>query len=226
MRHPFVTIAAVLLAVTPAAAQTRHDEGGWLNLTVQGPVSDGRVVYFAEVQPRFASDGRLDQLLVRPAIGWKASARVTLYQGYAYVLSNPAAGVERREHRSFQQVTWTAGRVGPGDLSTRTRLEQRWLSDGNDTGWRLRQMVRYRVPFRATRGGVALLGWVEPFVALNTTDWGARAGFDQVRSFAGLEIPAGGRSTTEIGYLNQTIDRGGGRRQMNHVASVTVFFRH
>ena len=137
-----------------------------------------------------------------------------------------AAGVERREHRSFQQVTWTAGRVGPGDLSTRTRLEQRWLSDGNDTGWRLRQMVRYRVPFRATRGGVALLGWVEPFVALNTTDWGARAGFDQVRSFAGLEIPAGGRSTTEIGYLNQTIDRGGGRRQMNHVASVTVFFRH
>lgn len=229
MRHlSAIVFAAVTLSfAAPAAARTTHDEGGWLNLTVQGPVDGGRLVYFMEVQPRVADGGgRFDMLLVRPAIGWKASARVTLYQGFAYVLANPAKGDQWREQRSFQQLGWNAGRVGPGDLSTRTRLEQRWRSDGTDTGWRVRQMARYRLPLRADRRGIALLGSAEAFVALNDTDWGARAGFDQLRSFVGLELPVGGASTAEVGYLNHLVDRGDGWRHATHVAAISIFFRH
>lgn len=210
----------------PAAAETREDEQVWLNLTAMGSISD-RLVYFAEVQPRIG-DGvsRVQQVLLRPAIGWKISSSVTVYQGYAHAVLPISGGRDRNEDRSFQQVTWNAGKVGPGDLSFRTRLEQRWLSNGRDTGWRARQMIRYRLPFRADRKGVGMLGWTEPFVALNGTDWGARGGFDQLRTFVGAEVPIGGKSTAELGYLNQFVDRGGGIRQVNHVASVTVFVRH
>ena len=218
-------LAAALLPL-PAAAQTSADEQAWVNITVQGSIKD-ELVYFAEVQPRFGDGAsRLEQLLLRPAIGWKVSPRLTLYQGYAHVILPIAGARNRNEERSFQQVTWNAGQVGPGDLSTRTRLEQRWLSDGDDMGLRLRQMIRYRLPLREDRKGVGLLGWTEPFVALNDTDWGARAGFDQLRTFVGAEVPVGGASTAELGYMNQLIDRGGGVRQVNHIASVTVFVRH
>ena len=33
----------------------------------------------------------------------------------------------------------------------------------------------------------------EGFVALNDTDWGARGGFDQLRTFVGAELPLPGR---------------------------------
>lgn len=230
MRIPALLVAAAaflpMLVPSPLAAQTREDEQVWINVTVQGSVKD-QLIYFAEAQPRFGSGAsRLEQLLLRPAIGWRVSDRVSLYQGYAHVVLPIEGARDRNEERSFQQLNWSAGQVGPGDLSTRTRLEQRWLSDGDDTGWRLRQMIRYRLPLRADREGVGLLGWTEPFVALNDTDWGARGGFDQLRTFVGAEVPVGGASTAELGYLNQVINRGGGARQVNHVASVTVFIRH
>lgn len=214
-----------LLAASPCAAQTEEDTGVWINSTIFGGIGS-KGVFFAEVQPRFLDNAsRLDQLLLRPAIGLKVTEKLSLYQGYAYVLSRPENARERREHRSFQQIQWSVGRIGPVDVASRTRIEQRWLEDGQDTGWRLRQMVRLRLPLRHEGKGVALLASAEPFVALNDTDWGARGGFDQLRSFAGVEVPLAGKSTAELGYLNQWIDRGGGRHRVNQVASVSLFWR-
>lgn len=223
MKTP-ATIAALLLAV-PAVAETREDERLWVNVTATGSAS-GRLLYFAEVQTR-VRDGATenDQLLLRPAIGWQVSDRLALYQGYARVVNNPATGPDRFENRSFQQANVAAGKVGAGALSFRLRLEQRWLEDGEGTGWRARSMVRYALPLRAGVGGAKLLGWAEPFVALNDTRWGQRGGFDQLRSFVGVELPVGRKSTVELGYLNQFVNRSGGDADINHVASVTVFIR-
>jgi len=90
-------------------------------------------------------------------------------------------------------------------------------------GWRLREMLRYEKPLGRTAVNALIYG--EGFVALNSTDWGAKGGFDQLRGFAGAEIGLGGASTAEIGYLNQLIDQRGGNRRINHVASITLFFR-
>lgn len=218
-----VPAAIAILSATPALAQTREDERLWINLTATGSIGD-KLLYFAEVQPRLRDGGgELDQLLLRPAIGWKLNNTLSLYQGYARVVNNPASGADRFEDRSFQQANIGVGKVGPGALSFRLRMEQRWLNDGNDTGWRARAMTRYALPL--SEGGTKLLGWAEPFLALNDTDWGARKGFDQLRSFIGVELPAGGKSTVELGYLNQWIDRPAGARDVNHTLSVTVFVR-
>ena len=47
----------------------------------------------------------------------------------------------------------------------------------------------------------------------------------ETRSFAGVEIPVKGKSTVEVGYLNHLVNESGGRQRMNHVASVTMFWR-
>ncbi|MET0191741.1 MAG: DUF2490 domain-containing protein [Hyphomicrobiaceae bacterium] len=219
----FAACAAVL--ALPAMADTIHDEQAWVNLTAIGSVS-GDLVYFAEVQPRFGNGARLDQLLLRGAVGWKLSPKVTLYQGYAHVVTAIEGGRDLNEERSFQQLSLALGKPVGGELSSRTRLEQRWRSNGNDTGWRLREMLRYEHPLKAGRDAVNGLVWTEAFVAFNDTDWGARSGFDQLRTFVGAEVGLPGASTVEIGYLNQTINQTGGRTRMNHAASVTLWYRH
>ena len=219
-------LSGFLLLSPSARAATAQDEQFWLNLTAMGSVKD-ELVYFAEVQPRIG-DGvsRVDQALLRGAIGWKFSPSVSLYQGYAHVVLPVAGGRDRNEERSFQQLSWTLGKPWGGELSSRTRLEQRWLSDGDDMGWRLREMVRYEKPLKPGSDTVNALVYAEGFAALNDTDWGARAGFDQLRSFGGVELGLPGQSTLEVGYLNQLINQRGGATRINHVASVTLFFRH
>lgn len=218
-----LAVLSLMFAAQPALAETAHDEQAWVNLTLMGSLK-GKVVYFAEVQPRFG-DGvsRLDQLLLRPAIGVKLSPTMTLYQGYARVITKREGARDLREHRSFQQLSWVMGKPWGGEFSTRTRLEQRWRADGDDVGHRLREMVRLEVPVASN--GLAALGYAEGFLAFNDTDWGARSGFDQLRSFIGAEIPVVGKTTIELGYLNQLVNQTGGRRRMNHVLSFSLFAR-
>jgi hypothetical protein len=225
--HHLFFAAAAITTVLPgvARAQTSHDEGAWINATVMRPIS-GRLVFFAEVQPR-VTDGvsRLSQVLLRPAIGWQVSKDLTLYQGYAHVIEPLADGPDRNEDRSFQQATWNVGKIGKLEVQSRTRLEQRWRSDGNGMSLRARQMVRLEYPLRPGAQRLALLGSTEAFVGLKSADWGGSKGFDQIRTFAGFEIPIGGTSTLEAGYLNQTRDAPGRQVAMAHVASLTLFLR-
>ena len=100
----------------------------------------------------------------------------------------------------------------------------RCMANGNDVGWRFREMLRYVHPLTTPEKTRALVS-VEGFVALNDTDWGATGGFDQARSFAGVEVPIGGKSTLEIGYLNQAINDPNRRIRMNHIASLALFIR-
>jgi hypothetical protein len=225
-----LAITAAALALTGFAADARaatsEDEQAWINLTATGPIS-GDIVYFAEFQPRFG-DGlsRVDTLLLRGGVGVKLSPEVTLYQGYAHVITPVEGGRDVNEERSFQQLNLALGKPLGGELSSRTRLEQRWRSDGRDVGWRLREMIRYEHPLANTDNRLSALVYAEGFAALNDTDWGARGGFDQLRSFIGAEVGLSGSSTMEIGYLNQTINQTGGRTRMNHVASVSLSYRH
>ncbi|QRE75830.1 DUF2490 domain-containing protein [Methylobacterium aquaticum] len=211
-------------SIPPAAAQADHDGQLWINATAFGSV--GSFAMFAEVQPRFG-DGpsRLDQLIVRPAIGWKISDAVTVYQGYARVENTPLGGRSFSEDRSFQQVGWEIGMVEGVRLSSRTRFEQRVQTNGRNTGFRLRQMLRAALPLTGDTNGVSALAWSEAFVAFNDTDWGARAGFDRVRTFVGLEVPLEGRSTLEIGYLNQAVSAPAAQVTMDHIISLTLSVR-
>ena len=195
----------------------------WINATAFGRAGSAR--YFAELQPRLG-DGvsDLDQLLLRGAIGWQLSPKITAFQGYAYIETPRDNAPAFKEDRAFQQLNLGPFAVGRASVSGRSRLEQRWRADGDDMGWRLRQQVRVAHPL-GTGPGPAAVGWAEGFWSLNTTDWGAAKGFDRGRAFAGVELPLTGKSTVETGYMAQIISGAGNSRTLHHVASVSLFLR-
>ncbi|MBL8853221.1 MAG: DUF2490 domain-containing protein [Planctomycetaceae bacterium] len=74
-------------------------------------------------------------------------------------------------------------------------------------GWRFRQLVR--VPHSlATFPRGSLFAWDSAFSRLSDTDWGAQAGFDQSRTFAGFGFTRDpdANGGIKFGYLNETID--------------------
>jgi hypothetical protein len=228
MRHlARLAAPALILAASAASARTVEDGQIWVNINAIGSAK-GRLMYYAELQPRFFDGGgQIGQVLARGALGWKISPTVTLFQGYAHVAEpNDALPRDRNEERSFQQLLWQLPRAKSGaSFLSRTRFEQRWRSDGSEVGLRLRNLFRYTHPIGSNPKGVAALFSVEPFIALNDTDWGVRSGFDQVRTNVALEIPLTGRNTMEVGYLNQTINRPAGEWAVNHVAQLQLVFR-
>jgi hypothetical protein len=222
MRRRLLLCLTLLLPAPLAAAV--EDEQVWVNVTTMGSIKD-RLIYFVEAQPR-VGDGvsRLSQLLLRGGVGWQLSDKVALYGGFLHLIQPVENGRDTNEERPFIQLNWNMGQIAGGTLSTRTRLEHRDTSTSRQVGWRVRSMVRYVHPVAGADKPRALV-WAEPFIGLNQTDWSARSGFDQLRSFAGVEIPLAGRSTLEAGYLNQAINDRGPRNRMNHVASLTLFIR-
>lgn len=97
------------------------------------------------------------------------------------------------------------------------------LETGDDVGWVLRGQARY-----AHRLGSAdrwqALAFIEPFAALNNTDWGTDRGLVQNRVFLGASYRLTSALSLEFGYLNQYL-RLSGEDLMNHLAVAHLKWR-
>lgn len=212
-----------LPALPARAAQNDHQVWG----VVQGTVDlGGRATSAFDVQYR-VTDGasRQGQVLIRPAIGVYLNKTTAAYIGYAFVTTDPLGGTPTDEHRVFEQLTFRIAGDGKGPtLTARTRLEQRFVEGWTGhTGWRLRQQVRGTLPLGDR--GVALVSTLEPFVSFNTTGWGQRAGFDQMRAFAGVSLPVARGIAIEPGYMGQYVARHRQPDRMNHIISLSLSLR-
>jgi hypothetical protein len=157
---------------------------------------------------RVADDSRTSQAETRAQVGRILSKRVTVWLGWVHIANFNPHAANTSEDQVVEQLNWTIGALGPVRLSTRTRLEQRFIEGVGDTSWRWRQQVRVAVPL-APKHAPSFVLWAEPFVALNRT--GAQSHtLDQLRSFAGLSFPISERIDWEIGYLNQRLYRRSG----------------
>lgn len=227
-RWPHLLALLLVFGIANPAVQagTEDDGGLWLAALGQGALApattDGRGLrWWLDLQARWRDGaGDLDTVIIRPAVGYALTPRVTVFAGYAHVVTQPAGTGATGEHRPWQQLAWTL----PFDtltLASRTRLEQRFIAGRGETGWRLRQFVRVSRPLGTRRYATA---WDEAFIDLNDTGWGQRAGLRQNRAFAGVGwfIDAPRRTAVEVGYLNQWLDRPGGDR-LNHILSINLF---
>ena len=213
---------ALLFAVSAAPALA-NDEQGWTALVVTGPVSDGKLQLWFDGHARFRNEAQdLGVTIIRPGLGWTVSDRFTLWGGVARVtVSQPGPDIE--EDRIWQQATFGLGNPFGGSLSGRTRLEQRFRDDiGSETGWRLRQFVRWARPIGD--GPFGWLVWNELFWNINDADWGQREGFDQNRLLLGITWQFADRARIEAGYLNNVLDAPVGSDVTNHNLSVGLAF--
>lgn len=212
--------AALMLLADPLHAETVEDGRAWFNLTSEGDIT-GKWRWYMELQPRFKQEGReFDQVLIRPGIHYKLTDRVLIGGGYGYIRTRTDRGYSD-EDRLWQQLIYNSSWGNGIKFSSRSRLEQRFLDSGDDTGWRYRQLLRVSKPF-AGSPSVSPVLWNEIFINLRKTDWGTSKGFDQNRLFAGIAWNASSKVRLEFGYLNQYV-RDRLQDSMNHVLSTSLF---
>ena len=198
-----------LATASPTRAEIHQQGGGWLIAGATGSFEAvspklSRVRWWFDFQARFFENTNgLGQTIVRPALGWALTESASVWLGYGWVRDLPANHSTIDENRIWQQFLWN-GAAGRWSLQSRTRLEQRFVSTGSDVGWRLRQLVKILYPLLAS-DRLRFAAYDEVFVAFNSTDWGALAGFDQNRLFLGFNVPidSARRIQAEFGYLNR-----------------------
>lgn len=220
-------LSCLLPLLSTTALGMDQDTQLWLNVTAIGRIgttdpTPSRWRYWLEGQARFDQDvERNFQNIVRPALGFDLTPRVTVWAGTAWIGTETRTG-HRDEHRPWQQITWIPESQPAGfTLQLRPRLEQRMLQGSGDTGWRFRQFFR---GIRRVEGTAWSVVWQdEVFLNLNRTDYGARGGFDQNRLFLGVAYHATPIARLEMGYLNQFIPGHQRPDTMNHILGVTLF---
>jgi hypothetical protein len=158
-----------------------------------------------EVIGRVADDSRTSQLETRVQAGHAFSKAVTAWVGWVHIASYNPHAPNGREDQAVEQLNWNIASLGSLRISTRTRLEQRFIQGVDATSLRWRQQVRAALALGSKRAPSAVV-WTEPFVALNRT--GAQHHtLDQLRTFAGVSFPVSRQVDLEFGYLNQRIYR-------------------
>jgi len=218
----------VFLAAGTARAGTFEDSGIWLAAIGQGSFETispelRKYRWRFEGQARFLDNADdFSQGIIGVDLGYAFTDDMAVWLGYAWVPTSPIGGQNFDEHRIRQQLTWSK-KLTPVTLSSRTLMEQRFLENGDDTGWRFRQRFGLAHPF-SFEPRFSLVGYDEVFFNLNDTNWGADSGFAQNRAFGGFGwgFDASRRIRTAIGYLNQFIRRPSADDAMNHILSINI----
>ena len=227
-----ISVIIALSIASPTRAELDQQGGGWLIAGGSGSLEAvspklSRLRWWFDFQARFFenTDG-LGQTIVRPGLGWAITESTSVWIGYGWIRDYPTNRSDIDENRIWQQFLWK-GKAGQWSLQSRTRLEQRFIQTGSDVGWRLRQFVKVLYPLLDSPR-LRFAAYNELFLALNSTDWGANAGFDQNRLFLGFNVPLGAAQPihAEFGYLNRYVELASGRGRMDHLGIVNLILSY
>ena len=145
----FQILAFVAALATPAAAWATEDGQVWTNANATVKLSDNWRLS-EEMTVRFSDNKNgLYELESNTLLGYRFNKVVTFWAGYTHNPQYSAGHFTRMEHRAREQVTFDGfTKLGPGKLSGRLRLEERWREGLDGTGWRLRPYLKYSVPLQ------------------------------------------------------------------------------
>jgi len=221
----------VLTLSGPTTAKTKEDFHSWGNVSVTGSLGAlnpglKNVRYLLEGIGRFGNDSsRLSKGMLRTGLGYALNANINIWLGYAwFTYDEPFTQTPFDEHRIWQDFTWSH-KYDFAIVSSRSRLEQRFMDIGSDVGWRFRQRFKASVPL-AFAPDFSLVGFDEYFVNINQTNYGADDGFDQNRVFAGIGYNFDQHVRTEVGYMNNYFRKANRPDRMDHCLSVSLFLTY
>ncbi len=212
-------LGVALAAPTVVSAGPIEDVQLWNIINVSGSITD-TIVFAADGQIRLVNNvSRVGPTLVRGSIGVKATKDLTLSLGYAHQVIDRVTGPATIENRIFQQLGLNLGNALGGQLTARTRFEQRFTRRTNDVGLRFRQQLKLVIPVAKSETSIIVSG--EVLYNLNSTDAGARAGIDQIRPLIGISIPFNKKVSVEAAYQPIFVN-GATRDLLNHTIPLTL----
>ena len=196
---------ALILVVTAGPVVAAEDGQIWTNEALTVKLS-GNWRLSEEITERFSDRKHgFYEFEANTLFGYKLNKWVAAWAGYTHNPQYSRGHLTTMEHRFREQVTFDKiSKIGPGMLSARLRAEQRWRSNVDGTGWRVRPFVRYTIPLRPGQA-TAITFTSEPFFDLNTTRFQTRPGLDRIRNVVAFTTPLGKHLTGEFGYMNQHI---------------------
>ncbi len=215
---------AILILLTPAAAQIDDNAHAWFNYFGDHPVAKSRWGIHLEGQWRRHNVGlSWQQLLLRPGVNFQLTKNILLTGGYAFVNTYRYGDFPFREnfpeHRFFEQVQFT-NKIRKVEIQNRLRFEQR-----NFGGYvaryenRFRYMLRFNVPLK----GKYYLGMYNE-IFYNYGKNVTNNVFDQNRAYIAIGHPLPKASRLEIGFMEQTLQQRSGRvTEHNHTLMISVF---
>lgn len=191
-------VLAALMTGSAGLAETNHFEV-WLNPAITKSVSERTEVELETAQRfRDAGEGGRDTYFFRLWVNHKATKNLTL-----------SAGVEQNwndsqgEQRLLQQASYRFG-VFRG----RSRLEQRFVEDTDQTGFRFRQRVGVQVPLDEA-GKWAAIANAEGFFTLQSTTNNGQTGLTGLRTILEVSHELSDSLEVGLGYVrNQDIRKG------------------
>jgi hypothetical protein len=198
---PIICGAFVAAVASSQPASAASDSQAWTNAAANVRLSD-RWRLQEEMTWRF-SDKRsgLYEIESNTLLGYRLNKVVTVWAGYTHDPQYSGGDFTVMEHRAREQVTFDSfADLGPGKLTGRLRLEERWRNHVEGTGWRVRPYLRYSLP---VFGQTALNFSTEPFFNINATPFQKRSGLDRVRNLVTVSAPLTKAISAEAGYMNQ-----------------------
>lgn len=194
-----VGLAIVALGMaSPAMAEENYFEG-WFEGTVAADIDKRTFVQFQTQQrARDENNPAGNSHIYRLWLGRRLGGGVSLSGG----LHRSKEGTVK-ETRLIEQLSYPIA----GALKGRTRIEQRFIDDADQTGWRVRQRLGLALPLAKQMDGVDFVANAEGFLTLRPTSVGGQRGLTGLRTFVGVERSFG-QVDASIGYTrHQSIRR-------------------
>lgn len=199
---------------TPAVAEENRLEA-WFDGSVVGDIGAKSFVEFQTQQRRRGNNNPIgDNQTYRLWLGTKVG-KVTLMGGV-----HRSKEGSTRETRLLQQASYSFAGT---PIKARTRLEQRFIDDAAQTGWRLRQRVGVAFPLGSQDNGWTLVGNAEGFWTLRATSRTGQKGLTGLRTFAGVERSFG-KIDVELGYTRQQNIRDNAPDRVGHAPTLGLTF--
>ncbi|MBM4207411.1 MAG: DUF2490 domain-containing protein [Gammaproteobacteria bacterium] len=214
-----------LLIAMPYLAQANEDWGIWVSNTYQTDFGGSNYLAFLEIQPRTKNDNEnLQQLIVRPLLGYKVTKELSLWLGYTWQGEYTPSRSDKFGNATndiMQQVQWVHDINEHWNFQYRGRLEERLFADSNNVGLRMRH--RFRLTYTIPDTSVFLIGFDEFFHYLTDINDGSpregqvQSGVNQNRTYAGLGYKFNKHISADTGYQLQYVNNYGKEDLFNHV---------
>lgn len=221
----------LLLALLPAMATASTEDlfGTWGSVFLSGNIKNSNFLYYAEGSARATDNPKsihdpgfdIHGLVGRAGLGYQLNDNNKVILGYAYQYGEPPyAKTELNEQRAWEQHEYRVKFDNSDTLTFRTRLEERTVDISDDTAVRFREQVKLNHPLNSKW---SLVASEEYFVNINDANWGPKDGFDQNRGFVGVGYKFNDNYRTEVGYLNQYMNRENNYDRQAHILSVSLY---
>lgn len=214
-------LAGGTLSVVQADSTLNQDFRLWSAVFLTFPLSSSFIGYM-EVAPRSGDDvSKLTQLVLRPAVGYKLTDQLSLWQGYAWYGNYQPRFTE--ENYVWQQLLY-ARKYPFVKVLIRPRLEERFIEHTDGVSVRSRTMLRGDFPFpHAPKWAIVVFD--ELFVNVTSVGNGPDSGFDENRFFLGMNRQFTEQFDMDFGYQMQAQNnrQPGLLNQINHAILLQIF---